>query len=54
MPFSSGGCGPQDVLHMLEMLDIRDQVVGPPGTGLSPEQRKRLTLGVEVRVIYYV
>lgn len=33
---------------MLELSSIRDEVVGPPGTGLSSERRKRLTIGVEL------
>ena len=34
---------------MLELAPIRDQVIGPIGHGLSSEQRKRVTIGVEVR-----
>jgi len=34
---------------MLELTAIGDEMVGPAGTGLSNERRKRLTIGVEVR-----
>lgn len=34
---------------MLELVDCRDEMVGPPGMGLSSEKRKPLTIGVEVR-----
>ena len=33
---------------MLEMQSYRDAVVGIPGEGLNVEQRKRLTIGVEL------
>ncbi|KAJ5112624.1 hypothetical protein N7532_000669 [Penicillium argentinense] len=36
------------VLRLLEMQDIADAVVGVPGEGLNVEQRKRLTIGVEL------
>jgi len=36
---------------MLELTPIRDQIVGPVGSGLANEQRKRLTIAVEVTVI---
>ena len=35
----------QEVLDMLELTTIRGEVIGPRGTGLSFEQRKRLTGG---------
>ncbi|RYP58881.1 hypothetical protein DL770_010332 [Monosporascus sp. CRB-9-2] len=36
------------VLQMLEMETYADAVVGVPGEGLNVEQRKRLTIGVEM------
>lgn len=33
---------------MLEMQDYADAVVGVPGEGINVEQRKRLTIGVEL------
>ncbi|ANB15900.1 ATP-binding cassette multidrug transporter PDR5 [Sugiyamaella lignohabitans] len=36
------------VLKILEMEDYADAVVGVPGEGLNVEQRKRLTIGVEL------
>jgi ATP-binding cassette subfamily G (WHITE) protein 2 (PDR) len=37
-----------EVINMLEMQSYRDAVVGIPGVGLNVEQRKRLTIGVEL------
>lgn len=37
-----------NVLKILEMEDYADAVVGVPGAGLNVEQRKRLTIGVEL------
>ena len=37
-----------EVINMLEMQAYRDAVVGVPGEGLNVEQRKRLTIGVEL------
>ncbi|GKV23287.1 hypothetical protein SLEP1_g33035 [Rubroshorea leprosula] len=38
-----------DVLQMIELDEIKDSLVGIPGvSGLSPEQRKRLTIAVEL------
>lgn len=37
-----------NVLKILEMEDYADAVVGVPGGGLNVEQRKRLTIGVEL------
>jgi ATP-binding cassette subfamily G (WHITE) protein 2 (PDR) len=37
-----------EVIKMLEMQSYRDAVVGIPGEGLNVEQRKRLTIGVEL------
>ena len=37
-----------EVIKLLEMEDYSDAVVGVPGEGLNVEQRKRLTIGVEL------
>ncbi|KAK1964366.1 ABC-2 type transporter [Colletotrichum sublineola] len=36
------------VIHMLEMGAYSDAIIGVPGEGLNVEQRKRLTIGVEL------
>ncbi|KAM0786354.1 hypothetical protein ACM66B_001825 [Microbotryomycetes sp. NB124-2] len=36
------------ILDLLELHDIENALVGEPGAGLSVEQRKRLTIGVEL------
>ncbi|KAJ5925119.1 hypothetical protein N7454_007758 [Penicillium verhagenii] len=38
----------EEVIHLLEMQEYADAVVGVPGEGLNVEQRKRLTIGVEL------
>lgn len=38
----------EDVIQMLNMADFADAVVGVPGEGLNVEQRKLLTIGVEL------
>nr|CBL51483.1 hypothetical protein [Colletotrichum graminicola] len=38
----------EDVIDMLNMRDFADAVVGIPGEGLNVEQRKLLTIGVEL------
>lgn len=38
----------EEVIRLLEMEDYADAVVGVPGEGLNVEQRKRLTIGVEL------
>ncbi|TFY51735.1 hypothetical protein EVG20_g10862 [Dentipellis fragilis] len=38
----------EEVIHLLEMEKYADAVVGVPGEGLNVEQRKRLTIGVEL------
>ena len=38
----------EDVIHMLNMEDFAEAVVGVPGQGLNVEQRKLLTIGVEL------
>lgn len=38
----------EEVIDLLEMNDYADAVVGVPGEGLNVEQRKRLTIGVEL------
>ncbi|KAG9770930.1 pleiotropic drug resistance protein, ABC superfamily, partial [Aureobasidium melanogenum] len=37
-----------EVIQLLDMQDYADVVVGVPGEGLNVEQRKRLTIGVEL------
>ncbi|TID15216.1 putative multidrug resistance ABC transporter [Venturia nashicola] len=37
-----------EVIKLLDMEDYADAVVGVPGEGLNVEQRKRLTIGVEL------
>ncbi|KAE8354612.1 ABC-2 type transporter-domain-containing protein [Aspergillus coremiiformis] len=36
------------IIDLLELRDISDALIGIPGAGLSIEQRKRVTLGVEL------
>ena len=36
------------ILDLLEMTAYADAIVGVPGEGLNVEQRKRLTIGVEM------
>jgi ATP-binding cassette subfamily G (WHITE) protein 2 (PDR) len=36
------------VIRLLDMEDYAEAVVGVPGDGLNVEQRKRLTIGVEI------
>ncbi|TQN67413.1 ZEB2-regulated ABC transporter 1, partial [Colletotrichum shisoi] len=38
----------ETVIQMLEMEDYSDAVIGVPGEGFNVEQRKRLTIGVEL------
>lgn len=38
----------EEVINMLEMNEYAEAVVGVPGEGLNVEQRKRLTIGVEM------
>lgn len=38
----------EKIITLLEMEDYADAVVGVPGEGLNVEQRKRLTIGVEL------
>lgn len=38
----------EEILSLLEMEDIADAIVGDPETGLSVEQRKRVTIGIEL------
>ncbi|KAK1966044.1 hypothetical protein LY78DRAFT_579238 [Colletotrichum sublineola] len=37
-----------EVIELLDMRDFVDAVIGVPGQGLNVEQRKRLTIGVEL------
>ncbi|KAL1860169.1 hypothetical protein Plec18170_002118 [Paecilomyces lecythidis] len=36
------------IIDLLELHDIADTLIGKPGAGLSVEQRKRVTIGVEL------
>jgi ABC-type multidrug transport system ATPase subunit len=36
------------IIELLELQDIEDALIGQPGAGLGVEQRKRLTIGVEL------
>lgn len=36
------------IIDLLELRDIEDAIIGSPGAGLGVEQRKRLTIGVEL------
>lgn len=36
------------IVDLLELHDIEDAIIGTPGAGLGIEQRKRLTIGVEL------
>ena len=38
----------EEVIEVLEMKLYADAIVGVPGEGLNVEQRKRLTIGVEL------
>lgn len=38
----------ESVIRVLEMEDIADALIGVPGAGLNLEQRKRVTIGVEL------
>ncbi|KAI6246363.1 ABC multidrug transporter [Erysiphe necator] len=38
----------EEILSLLEMEDIADAIIGEPNTGLSVEQRKRVTIGIEL------
>ncbi|OJJ50398.1 hypothetical protein ASPZODRAFT_110765 [Penicilliopsis zonata CBS 506.65] len=38
----------EQIIDLLELRDICDALIGVPGAGLSIEQRKRVTLGVEL------
>ena len=38
----------EEVISLLEMEDIADAIIGSPESGLAVEQRKRVTIGVEL------
>jgi ATP-binding cassette subfamily G (WHITE) protein 2 (PDR) len=38
----------EDVIKMLKMEEFAEAIVGVPGEGLNVEQRKLLTIGVEL------
>ncbi|THH15930.1 hypothetical protein EW146_g4638 [Bondarzewia mesenterica] len=48
IPDSEKAAYVEEVIHLLEMEKYADAVVGVPGEGLNVEQRKRLTIGVEL------
>lgn len=37
-----------EILHLLELEDLQDALIGDPGAGLSIERRKRVTIAVEL------
>ena len=38
----------EEIIALLEMEDIADAIIGNPGAGLAVEQRKRVTIGIEL------
>jgi ATP-binding cassette, subfamily G (WHITE), member 2, SNQ2 len=38
----------EEVIGLLELEDLADVVIGSPATGLTVEERKRVTIGVEL------
>jgi ABC-type multidrug transport system ATPase subunit len=38
----------EEVISLLEMEDMADAIIGDPESGLAVEQRKRVTIGVEL------
>lgn len=38
----------EEVISLLEMEEIADAIIGDPESGLAVEQRKRVTIGVEL------
>ncbi|TDL14894.1 P-loop containing nucleoside triphosphate hydrolase protein [Rickenella mellea] len=48
IPDSEKAAYVEEVIHLLEMEKYADAVVGVTGEGLNVEQRKRLTIGVEL------
>lgn len=38
----------EEILSLLELEDLADAIIGSPETGLSVEERKRVTIGVEL------
>jgi ABC-type multidrug transport system ATPase subunit len=38
----------EKIIDLLEMREIAGAAIGKPGEGLNQEQRKRLTIGVEL------
>ncbi|KAF4626727.1 hypothetical protein G7Y89_g11429 [Cudoniella acicularis] len=38
----------EEIIKVLEMQDYADAVIGVPGSGLNLEQRKRMTVGIEL------
>ncbi|KAG7416620.1 ZEB2-regulated ABC transporter 1 [Fusarium oxysporum f. sp. raphani] len=48
VPKSEKFASVEEIIHLLNMDDFADAVVGLPGKGLNVEQRKRLSIGVEL------
>ncbi len=38
----------ENIIDLLEMKELAGATIGKPGTGLNQEQRKRLTIGIEL------
>ena len=38
----------EEIIHILDMDDYADAVIGEPGKGLNVEQRKRVSIGIEL------
>lgn len=44
----------EEIIALLEMEDIADAIIGSPESGLAVEQRKRVTIGVELVRIAFI
>ena len=38
----------EEIIRLLELESLADAIIGAPGFGLSVEERKRVTIGVEL------
>ena len=45
---ATGPCARRQVMGLIELIPLKNTMVGNPGSGLSVEQRKRLTIAVEL------
>ena len=45
---AAGPCARHQVMGLIELTPLKNTMVGNPGSGLSVEQRKRLTIAVEL------